>query len=214
MVSFIEDKKYKNSMVASPQHLASVFKYNFDPIWMQTIDCIYRCFWWMAFAGVPSKYATSILKSEVNTKTKKIRHKGKVYAIPDAAIAAFNIGVEADTLNYTHPLYIKAIKRDRIQSSYLMSGFRQSQMEYKYIDRKCRDLIKEKGWYLTYERIYLSGVFYRAFEGEKQGIEPDFKWLAEEQLGDGGKTTLNEKELKFKIRMIKGKYNKWKRMFS
>ncbi len=208
----MDDEKYKNSMISSPEHLASVFKYNFDPIWMRTIDCLYRCFWWMAFAGVPSKYATSILKSEVNTKTRKIRHKGEVYIIPDAAIAVFDIAVEADAFNYTHPLYIKAVKRERVKSSYLMSGFRNTQMGFRYADKLCRMLTKEKGFYLTYERIYLSGVFYRVLQAEQEGTKPDFRWLAEEQLEEKNQP-YNEEALKLKIRNLKNKYKKWKRVF-
>ena len=70
--------KMRRLMVASPQHLESIMDAAFDPVDSETVDCLYRCYLWMAFSGFSEDESLSVKVSEIDFDSMMIHHNGKV----------------------------------------------------------------------------------------------------------------------------------------
>lgn len=101
----IDMSKYMSkNMVSSPQHLARILDESFKPLEDKSVDCIYRCVFWMAFVGVPHDHLTELRAKDFDLPNRILRYKGSCYDLPVESIRAitdalylryFNVGVHA-----------------------------------------------------------------------------------------------------------------------
>lgn len=173
--------KIQNQMVASPLHLKAKLDEFFEPVDEETIDITYRVFLWMAFAGLDDKDAIRVTADCVDLKNLRINFEGHSYEIYKECIQDFEKSCNLTDFQYKHPNYIT--RRDRAGGNLIMRGIRTPTVDLKTI----RPVINKKFSVgdtgetsgrqksrISYKRIYLSGIFYRAYERERAGLPVDF----------------------------------------
>lgn len=207
-------KIIRKTMVSSPKHLNMVMDSVFEPVSKKSFDCLLRCCWWMAFFGMKSNEDVAYIKTkDVDLSKMVIVHNGKYYEMYKESLSAFKVACEEESLWFTRS-DTGGNERKRIQSDYLMRSFRRETLSTGSFKRFIKRRYPEKG--LTYDKIYWSGVFYRAFELERMGIKVDFRDEAISELEGSEITNLSERKAKARMirTRIKKRYNDWKKAFS
>lgn len=180
------DEKIKRYMVASPKHFQTILDKAFPPVESGTVDCIYRCHLWMAFSGLEMADALEVMVDEINFDSMLIEHGGKSFELYREAIPAFRMACEATEFVYQHPRYTQ--KRSRFPGKYLMRGIRSDKLKIATVKSIINEAFKANGIELTYNKIRMSGVFYRAYETERMGYPVNFDDLVEEHVVKMGST--------------------------
>lgn len=177
------DEKMKRYMVASPKHLQAVLDEAFPPVESKTVDCIYRCYLWMSFAGFDEHEPLEVRVDEVDFTSMLIEHAGKSYEIYREAIPAFRVACEATEFKYENPNYKKGPQmRSRFPGEYLMRGIRSGQVKIATAKSFIQKAFKNSDIELTYNKIRMSGMFYRAYEAERMGEPVNFDSFIAEQV--------------------------------
>lgn len=201
-VSTLNQKR--QSMVPSPQYLRMVMKYAFNDSSMETSDCVLRVFLWMGFSGMSCLEALNVTSQQVDLKKMCINYNGKKFNIPKESKADFEAActLEAfDDTKYRKDGTVLPRKIQRRPGDYIMRGAErktakdlslntlentirpQVARKFKAAEEKKQAVIKsgrhekicDYGFNLSFERVFLSGVFYRMFEKEKAGYPVDFR---------------------------------------
>ena len=180
------DEKIKRRMVSSPRHLQATLDKVFKPVESNMVDCIYRCYLWMAFAGIEEEDALSVKVSEVDFSSMLIEHDGKSYELYREAIPAFRMACNATEFAYEHPNYKQT--RNRCPGEYLMRGIRSEQVKLNTVKGIIQKAFKAKNVELTYGKLRLSGVFYRAYEAERMGDPVNFDAVITDHIRKMGST--------------------------
>ncbi len=211
------EDKMRRFMVASPKHLQSILDKVFAPVEEGTVDCIYRCLMWMAFAGVEEADALEVKTSEINFDKMLIEHQGGSFEIYREAVPAFKMACEATEFVYQHPLYGDEIKRSRFPGEYLMRGIRSEKLRLNTARGWVGKALKEKDIELSYGKLQISGLFYQAFELERFGQEVNFDDLvAERTIKTDHASSKNHKKHKLpysKKKNLMDDYICWKSVF-
>ncbi len=210
------DKKMRRYMVASPKHLQAVLDEAFSPVDEQTVDCLYRCYIWMVYSGMLEDDALNVKTDEVKFYSMTIEHGGKSYEIYREAASAFHLACEAEEFKYKHPKY--ETMRKRYAGEYLMRGVRSEKIDVSTVRRLVAVAFQPKGISLSYKRIRLSGIFYRAYELERMGSAVNFDKLAEEHAALAGgsyhrKKSKHQAKYTFKSDLADD-YANWKKIFT
>lgn len=179
--------KIQNQMVASPLHLKAILddeKSNFDSLEKETVDITYRVFLWMAFAGLEDKDAVRVTSKDVDFDNLRINFEGHSYEIYKECKEDFEKACKLTMFNYEHPHYVT--RRQRADGNVIMRGFRSPTVDLKTIrpiinkkfsedndTEEKKEANRQKSG-ISYKRIYLSGIFYRAYEQERAGLPVDF----------------------------------------
>ena len=174
------DEKMKRYMIASPKHLQAILDKVFLPVESETIDCVYRCYLWLLFAGLEEMDAADVKTSEVDFNSMLIEHDGKSFELYRESIPAFRTACEATQFQFIHPKYTQT--RNRYLGDNLMRGIRAENMKPTSIRSAIQKSFKSNGIDLTYSTIRLSGMFYRAYETERMGNEVNFDDYITEQI--------------------------------
>jgi hypothetical protein len=244
--------KIKAQMVANPFHLQVYFDKVFHAENEETLDNIYRCFLWMAFAGIGDEEAMKVEVKDVDLTELGIVYEGVSYPLYKEAIPAFKNAMTLTSFFYKHPNYADniVVRKDRAAGDTLIRGVRlkvkpgedpkeslstiKSQLSRKLTEasrdvtdtnKKDVQQVKRTDQTLSYQRIALSGLFYRTYEAERAGIEPKFIGVAEEQMERKVKKTQKEYTLNNeadslvirrnrKARDYMEDYQRWKLAFS
>lgn len=175
-------EKIRYMMVSSPKHLEIVLDKAFDAVEKETIDCLYRCFFWMAFAGIRDSNALEVKADEVDFDAFLINHDGKSYELYREAVPAFRNACTLTEFVHIHPGYKNNIKRARASGDYLIRGIKAPNFNLNAFRATVGKRFRERGIEVTYSRIRLSGIFYRAYEIERAGLQPDFSADVNERL--------------------------------
>ena len=179
--------KIKNMTVANPLHLQacmdSVFEHEDD----QTVDNIYRAYLWMAYGGMPQEEAIKVLKSEVLFSSMEIVHGTYDIPIYREGIKAISNCVSLKQFAYKHPRYNNIIFKQRAPYDELLTGISSKpdtniiRIELSARFKKSSDSGSSK-MRMSYKRVWLSGLFYRAKAMEDAGFPPDFSFAADEMM--------------------------------
>ena len=215
--------KVKHQMVSSPLHLQRFMDSIFDPESEETIDNIYRCYFWMAYGGIDEEDTIAIRKSDVNFQKMYIQYKSTSIPIYREAVPAFRNAVMLDSFVYKHPNYSKDIRRNRVQGDTIMRGIKAATKTFTMRATLSKRNIKaiEEGktdLQLSFYRVRMSGLFYRVYEMERAGISPNFSEAALRVM-DGKTYSLKGREkLEHKQNRIEKDYmedyERWKLAFS
>lgn len=178
-------EKLKRQTVANPQHLQEYLNCICDSESEETVDCVCRGFYWLAYSGIPEKDALEIAVSDVHLDDMEIYYDGVCYPIYKEAIPALRNCVRLTQFRYKHPRY-DAVYKNRAVGDKLLRGFTdnrslasmQSDMSRraknpKFMKADQKDN-KRLDLNLSYYRVSISGLYYRMFEYERAGVEPDF----------------------------------------
>lgn len=176
------DEKMKRYMVASPKHLQTILDRAFPPVESETVDCIYRCYLWMSFSGIDKEEATEVKVSEIDFNSMLIEHGGKSFELYRDAVPAFRMACDATEFKHYHtnPDYMKIV--NRFPGEYLLRGIKSEKVKLVTAKRVVQTAFKNSGVELTYDKIRLSGVFYRAYEAERSGDNVNFDDIVVEKI--------------------------------
>lgn len=215
--------KVKHQMVSSPLHLQRFMDSIFDPESEETIDNIYRCYFWMAYGGIDEEDTIKVKKDDVNFQEMYIQYKSTSIPIYREAVPAFRNAVMLDNFVYKHPNYSKDIRRNRVQGDTIMRGIKAATktftMRATLSKRNIRAIEEGKtDLQLSFYRVRMSGLFYRVYEMERAGISPNFSEAALRVM-DGKTYSLKGREkLEHKQNRIEKDYmedyERWKLAFS
>lgn len=210
------NEKMRRMMVASPMHLESILDKAFDPVQSQTIDCVYRCYLWMAFSGMDDLDTLEVKVDEINFDTMTIEHSGRSYEIYRESVPAFKMACTATEFLYDHPKY-EAKMRSRFPGTHLMRGIRSDRIKITTVRGYVGKVFKENGIETSYGKIRLSGMFYKAYEMERCGIPVNFDNAVAERLAKMDhkyhKNYTRNKEANCIKRDLMEDYESWKAAF-
>lgn len=215
--------KIKRRMIANPKHLQDCLDKLFDPEDACTIDNIYRCYAWFAYAGLRSEQMLKLSKYDVDIDRLTIYCNDRRFQLEPLARKALLNCCILSYFTYLHPNYGSEIQRERYHSNQLMRGIKadmtkeQIKREYNKHKRdkngnmKCDVEISE-----TYLR--LSGVFFRTRLEEVAGYMPDFADFVIDEASNIDYDIENvpictSAVIKRKASMYLNDYQKWKEMF-
>lgn len=220
-INLLNLDKVRKQMISGPTHLQRYLDAVYDPEKEGTMDNLYRCFFWMAFCGIDDETALTVKSDAVDLQSMTIKVGEDEIPLYRESILAFKNAVALTEFTYKHPNY-KEIKRDRIAGDELMRGIKAMPRIKPFRVRVSRTLMAAYKAGLTtellsYERVKLSGLFYRVYEQERAGIPPDFSEAAANSMLDKEYTLQNGKTLKSiqnqKAREYMEDYQRWKLAF-
>lgn len=177
--------KIRSQTIFNPMELQRYLNAICEPESEQTIDNIYRCFYWLAFAGMDEEDILKVRCADVDFQNMVVHFDDDEYEIYRDAIPAFRNAATLTEFVYKHPNYPpdKRVIRNRAPGNTLIRGIRSAvsvkslRVELSRRSKKCiDDGLTEKQ--LSYYRVWLSGLFYRVYQGELAGIPVDFSSAA------------------------------------
>lgn len=180
------DEKMKRMMIASPIHLEAILNKIFEPVASETVDCLYRCYLWMGFAGIEEAEAIEVTVDEIDFDTMTIEHGGKSYEIYREAVPAFKMACNATEFRYVNPNYTDGKQggyRNRYPGEHLLRGIRSAQIKLTTIRAVIGKKFKAEGIETSYGKIRLSGLFYKTYEMERFGEPINFDVFIIERMG-------------------------------
>lgn len=217
-------EKTRVRMVISPLHLQKYLDSVFEKESEETIECVYRCFYWMAYGGCPEELVLSVTSDDISFDKMVFRAGDEEYPIYREGLETFKKCSTLDFFMYHHPNYSNTILRQRIPGNVILRGIR-NEPSIKSLRVKLSKFSKDAissgktDLHLSYYRVWLSGVFYRMYQLELIGQEPDFTGLASDFME--GKTYKLDKSRNLpgaKMRSLaKGyleDYENWKMTFT
>lgn len=209
-------EKIKNTMIASPLHFAKLLDEVFDPIELDTVDILDRCYLWLAYCGLEMKDSVRVKESEINFKEMYIEHNGRFYELYKESLPVFNKATTLKTiivLREDNPGYMA--KFPRKPGEYLLRAGKTAQPSTAAIVARIRDKINGKGYEkaFAYNKIRISGLFYRAYEKERAGITVNFDGDIISQIMADKNKPVTRKTVMRAIVKYKKEYEAWKKAF-
>lgn len=193
--------KMRSRTVSSPVHLQMYLDGVFQEESKLTRDNLLRAYCWLAYIGLSEDDIITLRSDEVDLDKLVVTHGGKHYKIYAEAIPSLRNCKEMSFFYYRHPNYDKAVPRNRAQSDLLLRGTSPTVSAHAFRNdlssaskrqaaknesaRKTEEeqlYAKSESLRLSYYRIWISGLFYRAFLLEAAGVAPDFSEAASNYL--------------------------------
>lgn len=220
-IQFSDVEKYKRNVVDNPVQLQVYLDQVFSPESDETIDVIYRSYFWLAFSGIDEEDAVKISADQLNLDRMQIMlDSGRVFPIYVEALPAFHKAISLNAFVYRNPNYKnnKAAIKDRVDGNLLLRGIKKKDNKeistvknYRSAIIKKTKLAEDAGKTtkcLSYSRVYLCGIFFRAYCDEVNGLKVRFY----RQAAIDCKSTNEESALRL-ARRYDEEYRLWKLAF-
>lgn len=214
--------KMRRQTVKNPKHLQRYLDDICDAEGDETTDNTLRCYYWLAYAGMDEEDILRVRAKDVDFPNMVVRFNNTEYPIYREAIPALKNCVFLTQFLYKHPNYAadKIVYRDRADGDILVRGIRSVPSIVSMraeLSRRSRERIKsgKTNLQLSYYRVWISGIFYRMYESELAGAEPDFFSLVEKLTEgktyklDSGRNTVGAKQRKLAWEYLTD-YKRWK----
>lgn len=230
------EEQMRMRMVGSPAQLEFTLKEVYNEPDKNSIQYIHRAFLWLAFIGLQDFEAMQVRTSDLNYEDMYLRFGGgdpfRIYseAVPDLKMAkrldSFNETRRGNTKEFPRAkgdLLLRGKPTENSPQQVLVHTFRPTiSRAFKAALERCEAEGKIPAgvmFHLSYDRLYRSGVFYRAFERERMQLPLGFDATVarEMQLRPGGKKlekSAARKVAQGKIREYLIEYEQWKKAFT
>lgn len=188
--------KILSQMVSGPKHMQQYMDALFVPEASCTVDCIYRCYLWLAFSGMSEEEIMCVKTTDVDFNDMVVRYNDMEYPIYKEAFIAFKVCAESRIFVWINPNGKDSI-HTRVPGDILLRGYRATP-SYKTIrselSKHAKNAIASQRTKqsISYFRAWLSGVFYRMYEAELQGMPVDFNQTAQMHM-EGKEFALNNR---------------------
>lgn len=224
--------KLKRQMVANPQHLQRYLNCILEKESEQTVDNVFRCYYWLAYGGVSEEDAFELKTSDVDLTEMVVRYNGVEYPIYREAIPAFKNCIELQSFKFIHPNIVnKDVYKSRATGDKLLRGIsekksikamrvemskRQKTQKYRLESTKDDTSLDLQ---LSFYRVGLSGLFYRTYEAERAGMPADFMAAAEQFMEgktyklDSGRNLIGAKQRRVAVEYLED-YKRWKEAYA
>lgn len=179
-------EQFKSHMVASPLHLQQYLDAVFPSISEETFELTLRCFVWLAYFGIPEAEALTVTNTQIDFDNLEIHLGHKDIKLYPEALPTFRKAVQLTDFAYYHPNY-GTIRRNRADGDIVTRGFRSKPQVMAFramLSSRFAEAVKAEktDMQLSYQRIKLSGLFYRTYELERAGFGVDFSEAALEKI--------------------------------
>ena len=219
--------KIKQQMVASPLHLQNFLDAVFDSESRLTMGNVYRGYYWLAYAGILEEDTPLIRTGDVDLSEMSIHYMGGHVPIYREALPVFKNLVNLTSFRYEHEHYRSgAAVVDRVPGDQLLRGIKANMSRNTFGDVLSKSNLKafNEGTTtirMSYQRAYLSGVFYRIYEQERAGLPASFEEIIDTRVRQmlvykGKKWDRDYVEFYMKkiARDYEGDYMRWKMAFA
>ena len=220
----VNDLYIKEHMASDPKDMDSYLKSFLRSDDEITIDIVYKCVLWMAYAGIKENKMQQVKSADVDLDVVGdefyITSDDRSFPVPAIAHQTFKLCVELTEFNYSNPNYTKGdIKRDRIVGDELLRGVKSATKQYQLltqaISKKAKDAKLNRR--ISYRSAMLSGFFYRINKLEKKGMI-DFQEEAIRFVGEKeyklDKSNLTQAGMQNRIaKELRADYELWKKVF-
>lgn len=203
-----DNDKIRKQMVSSPKDLKTRLDECFGKAEFETVDLTYKVFLWLAFLGLSDREAIEVTSDCVDFEKMVLRYDGVDYELYRECVEDFRKVCELTSFWYHHPKY--TLRRDRAEGNIILRGFRTPTVsldvlrpmvtrkiaeysaqkeENDSVAKLSKEQLKEMGisrryTYMSYNKIHLSGVFYRMFEDERCGVPVNFSEYVGKYMDD------------------------------
>ena len=223
--------KFKRQMVANPIHLQRWLDVLYSKESLETVDCVHRCYCWLAYIGLREEEILDITSDDVDLIDRVVRFRGREYQFYNESFTSFKQCVMLTSFRYVHPLITVDVYKSRASGNKLLRGVKpiknisylrsefsrvQGKKEHRRGIKKDDDDLDLR---LSYFRIGLSGLFYRQYEAERAGMTANFNAAAEDFIE--GKTYHLKKSgntIEYKQKLVANSYMKdyitWKKVYN
>lgn len=223
--------KFKRQMVANPKHLQRYLDCICDKESEETVGCIYRCYYWLAYSGMKEEDALKVVASDVDLENTVVRYNGREYFIYREAVPAFRNCINLTQFRYKHANYKNNVYKQRAPGDILLRGISEkSSVEIMRVEMSKRAKVckfkneadkddKSLDLKLSFYRVQLSGLFYRTYEAERAGMPVDFSAAVEQFMEgktyklDSGRNLIGAKKRQLANEYMED-YNRWKEAYS
>ena len=204
--------------VVNPLHLQRYLDAVYDSEDRKGADNAYRCYHWLAYGGVREEDIVTIKDSDVDLSSMVVNYKDTEIPIYREAIPAFKNCITLTGFTYNHPNYGTPLVKPRASGNILLRGISSptpSTMTLRVeVSRTSKEGEGKTSLRLSYNRLWLSGVFYRMYEREMLGEEVNFKPIVAYHIeGKEYKISKNNPIQKKKRKLEReyaGDYARWK----
>lgn len=217
--------RIKTQMVASPMHLQRYLDAVCEPEDSKTISNVYRCYYWLAYAGVPARVALQLRTSHIDLLHRIVKYNDSEYPIYEQAVPAFENCINLYAFVRNNPLYNSDTESwaergagdNLLRGSNPVTQLSTIQISLSRLSKKAiesgRTEIK-----LSYNRVMLSGIFFREYERERAGFPVNFKSLAVDSLKEknlkNGKDEITSRQISTLASNYRTDYRRWKEAFT
>lgn len=175
-------EKMRHQTVKNPRHLQAYLDSICDKENCETTDNTLRCYFWLAYAGMKEEDIIKVTADDVDLSYMVIRFGGYEYPIYREALPCIKNCMVLTRFVFEHPNYDanKTVYRDRAKGRTLMRGIRAVPSVVSIramISRRSRECTTpddngnvKTDMHLSYYRAWISGLFYRVYEGELAGV--------------------------------------------
>lgn len=217
----------RRHMVSSPLHLQKCLDEIFDPESDNTVDNLYRCYYWMAYAGMQEKDTVNVKNDDVDFLELAILQGESAYYLHRESLPAFRNAVYLTEFVKKHSRYMNgATIQEREDCPYLFRSIggviRLSTIRSTLSARIGKAIEAEStNVQISYQRVYMSGLFYRMYERERAGYPISFlEEAARKADGKIYKLNTNGRRDKLEHRLTRyakeylDDYERWKEAFN
>jgi len=218
-------EKLRQRFISGPAHLQHVLNAMFLSEDENTMDNVYRAFFWLTFSGMYPDDILRVRRDEVNLARMTVEFAGDEYPIYRESIIALEKCKTRDTffvIRERPGRQPQKILMQRFEPTLLicgvraMPGMREITQRISNKSRAARQQGKTD-MQLTPQRAWLSGLFYRAFELERFGIAPDFYSTVVRYISHKGNLDVEDRQVKKYMKECANSYMHdyeiWKALF-
>lgn len=175
--SVVSDKL--KTTVTSPAHLQMYLNSVFSPEDDDTIDVVYRTYFWMAYAGILFDDIFKITNNDVSFDDMTIKYGGVDYPIYREGVKAIKKCVTLDHINVYNSSRTTPSVLNRFDSNILMRGGKcllTKDTTKVVVNRKQREAKQEgkTNIRMGFFKVWIAGLFYRTYTEELAGVPVDF----------------------------------------
>ena len=230
--------KLRESYVASPEHLLCSLDEAFPNPEKNEIEYIYRSFLWLGYMGLQASEAIQVTAEQIDFDVLRLTFPGHnvPYRIYPQAMHDLKKAVELN--DFEEPRGKNGVKKPRASGKEILRGKVSKRTLEEAVELTFRPTIsrafraaldkyesqgvevpKRCSLKLTFKHIYMSGIFYRAYEGERMGIPPSFGAIVVHERRNAKEPNFSRnyterKLLNILIRDMEQDYDNWKSVFS
>lgn len=212
----------KYQTVKSPiqlkKYLDTIYDSDNDDQSIPSVEIMYKCHFWLAYAGMAERDIPLVKTDDVDLINMVVHYDGNEYPIYREALDIFRACSTLLELSHDHGIYTNV--RGRGDGNNLTRGMNESLSAGVAKTNFCKKIkVKmnqgDTDIKLSYRRIWLSGVFYRVYQNEDIGIQPDFSNIDDMKNRDQRNFGVRTQELKIiRTRQIASEYlndyHRWK----
>lgn len=202
-------KVQKNNLFGSPEDLQNWLDRAFDPIKLNSLAILHRTHVWLCYMGIPDGDLLQIDISDVNTAKKIISVGGVNYRIPKEAIPTIKRCKSLEEfIKYGSTIY----KVNRVEGPMFLRRTNEGKDHDKQVKQWRHSASIASKLPVQTQAIRRSGIFYRMYTLEQQGITPNYL-QAYSEFAEGASDWIRNNRKSVYISSTKIEYEAWKKAF-